>query len=178
MAEYPSTFMPYRHMEVDGVPHGYDRWKRYCVIRHPLERLWSVYKKTRDFPYREEYETSYTDRMRLSTLGHTFDSWLQQNNVLFTNPYVSGTRKGFNPYYLVNHCIPENRKSQHWYARPDLGTEIVEFEFLADFAESICVDLEHHNASAPDPMEPIDGNTRKIVRAYMPWDFEHYGEEA
>ena len=41
--KYPMSFRPYRHMEADGVPFGYDRWRRVGVFREPVARLWSVY---------------------------------------------------------------------------------------------------------------------------------------
>ena len=41
---YSKAHVLYRHMEADGVPHGYDRWRRVGVARNPLDRLWSLYK--------------------------------------------------------------------------------------------------------------------------------------
>ncbi|MBL3684559.1 hypothetical protein F2981_16960 [Sinorhizobium meliloti] len=42
--KYPRSTLIYRHMEADGVPAGYDRWRKVGVVRHPVERLWSLYK--------------------------------------------------------------------------------------------------------------------------------------
>jgi hypothetical protein len=41
---YQDAMPIYRHMEADGVPAGYDRWRRVGVCRHPVDRLWSLYK--------------------------------------------------------------------------------------------------------------------------------------
>ena len=41
--DYPQAFSPYRHMEADGVPAGYEHYQKFGVVRKPLARLWSVY---------------------------------------------------------------------------------------------------------------------------------------
>jgi len=44
LAKYPEAMMIYRHMEADGVPFGYDRWRKIGVVHNPIDRLCSLYK--------------------------------------------------------------------------------------------------------------------------------------
>ncbi len=55
--------------------------------------------------------------------------WLLHNEVVFTQP-LSITSARYNPGYAVMHMLPENRKSQFTYLRPDLGTQIFLFDDL------------------------------------------------
>lgn len=136
MAQYPQALPIYRHMEADGVPGGYDRWRRVGVVRHPVERLWSLYKFLRRFdgPYHE----AYIAEMRAS-VASPFCDWLVENQTVFTSPYDSAGLGRFWPKYSVRHPLPETRKSQFLYLRPDLGTEVWTYDDLPELWASLGV---------------------------------------
>ena len=73
--------MLYRHMEADGVPHGYDRWRKVGVVRNPVDRLWSLYKYLQRFglDWCAEHDETYTARMRAS-VEQPFEQWLIGND--------------------------------------------------------------------------------------------------
>jgi hypothetical protein len=154
-AAYPQAFQLYRHMEADGVPLGYDRWRRLGVVRHPLDRLWSLYRylKVMGSPEggdnaqrdgRGKWDPAYVERQRRSS-ALPFDEWIVGNETVFTSPYDSAGAR-FWPGFTVRHSLPENRKSQFIYLRPDLGTEVWCFDALASLADELGLNLERHHA--------------------------------
>jgi hypothetical protein len=168
LARYPKAFSPYRHMEADGVPHGYDRWRRIGVVRHPVERLWSLYKFLRDFGGR--YEPAYIAAMRAS-VGRPFSDWVLNNQVVFSNPYDSAGEGRFWPQYAVLHSLPENRKSQFVYLRPDLGTEVRQFSEVTSLAADLGVALPSINVTKPDPVPDLSPEATHFVARCFRWDF-------
>lgn len=168
---YPKSFMLYRHMEADGVPQGYDRWRRVGVVRNPVERLWSLYKflpsvtRYGDLPQAKLWEAAQHD----STRGKSFEEWLLTNETPF-----AGTG-GF-AYTECRHAMAENRKSARIYLRPDLGTQIIRYSDLSwqvgiyfgisDFA-SFCENLTSHG---PAPMLSVAA--REYVEDVFAWDLQ------
>jgi hypothetical protein len=123
---WPDAMQIYRHMEADGVPQGYDRWRRVGLVRRPLDRLWSLYKFCRDYENRTPDTPGYSERMRASA-DRPFDDWLLNNQTVFTSPFDETGSRYF-PRYTCRHPMPENRKSQWFYLRPDLGTEVYRYD--------------------------------------------------
>jgi len=150
--KYPRSFMLYRHMEADGVPQGYDRWPRLGVVRNPVARLWSLYKF---LPHVHRYgdgpiERAWEAAQHASVRGKTFEEWLLTNET----PFV-GT--GIFAITDCRHAMPENRKSQWVYLRPDLGTKIIKYPELArQIKVHLDVDLtdRRENASRCDVEMP------------------------
>lgn len=128
LAAYPLAFMPYRHMEADGVPFGYDRWRRIGVLRHPMSRLLSLFKYLQSFGDDHQahghFESYYRSRKE-SVEGKTFAQWVLTNELPFS-VHVDD-RGTVRPLFMQNHMMAENRKSQFYYLRPDLGVEIVPY---------------------------------------------------
>lgn len=169
LARYPKAFSPYRHMEADGVPHGYDRWRRIGVVRHPVERLWSLYKFLRDFGGR--YEPAYIASMRASVRA-PFSDWVMGNQVVFTQPYDSSGNGGFWPQYSVLHSLPENRKSQFIYLRPDLGTEVRQFSEVNALAVELDVALPAVNATPTEQMPELSPAAADYMARCFRWDYK------
>lgn len=169
---YPNAMLLYRHMEADGVPRGYDRWKKIGVIRHPLDRMWSLYKFLTDFkgPHNPEYIKS----MRKS-VDRPFDDWLLNNEVVFTSPYDSSGSGRYYPHFTVNHPLPENRKSQFHYLRPDLGTEIWRFDQLHNLSDHLGIKLKVTNNSAGGDAPVLGADARGYIDKVFEWDFNEYG---
>jgi hypothetical protein len=170
---YPQAMMIYRHMEADGVPHGYDRWSKVGVVRDPVDRLWSLYKYLKRFglDFCEEHDRAYTAKMRQSVEA-PFDQWLLNNETVFTSPYDSAGLGRFFPAYTVLHPLPENRKSQFVYLRPDLGTEVVPYSDIARLHTALDVTPPRLNGTAEEPVPPLSGEAEAYVRCWFRWDLE------
>jgi hypothetical protein len=173
LATYPRAMMIYRHMEADGVPAGYDHWRRLGVVRHPVDRLWSLYKFLQLFS--GDHDPAYIAAMRES-VARPFDDWLLHNETVFTSPYDSAGCGRFWPGYTVRHPLPENRKSQFLYLRPDLGTQVYPYEelrWVAGDLLGLSLDLRpRHNASGGDPPPALSAGAAAYVRRVFAWDFE------
>lgn len=74
----------------------------------------------------ESHDPYYIAEMRAS-VQMPFDEWIVDNKTVFTSPYDSAGHGRYWPHYSVRHPLPENRKSQFLYLRPDLGTLIFQF---------------------------------------------------
>lgn len=166
---YPKAMMIYRHMEACGIPKGYERWSKVGVIRHPLQRLFSLYKYLQDFD--GDYCPEYIERMNKSVKDIEFSDWIVNNEVQFTNPYSS---KKYYPEYSVNHYLPENKKSQHYYLRPDLGTEIFRFDCLGSLAKTLDIDLGSLNGSKRKPFPVISLLAHKHMANFFSWDYRYF----
>lgn len=123
LSTYPDAMLLYRHMEADGIPQGYDQWRRVGVIRPPLERLWSMYKYCSKFGNSRRFQSDHVSRIRAS-VERPFSEWITDNEVVLCTPHDRDGSSLGNPHFSVRHELPENRKSQFVYVRPDLGTEV------------------------------------------------------
>jgi len=168
---YPDAIQLYRHMEADGVPQGYDRWRKIGVVRQPIERLWSLYKYLQHFglAYCNEHNHVYTARQRAS-VARPFEDWLMHNEVPFTTPYDSEGRGRFYAAYCCRHPMPENRKSQFVYLRPDLGTEIYRYDRVAEFHAALEISTDRINASREEPPPPLSSEAQGYVGRWFAWD--------
>lgn len=167
-AAYPRSMLLYRHMEADGVPQGYDRWRKVGVVRHPTERLWSLYKFLQEFD--GQHDPAYIASMRAS-VRMPFSDWILNNQTPFTTPYDSADLGRFWPGYAVRHSLPENRKSQFMYLRPDLGTKVFPFANLAGFGDYLGVDLDRHNATVDYAVPILTPEAEAHMHRCFRWDF-------
>jgi hypothetical protein len=180
LTTYPKAMQLYRHMEADGVPYGYDRWKRVGVVREPIDRLWSLYRflkwmgAGRDADGNGKWEPAYIAKQRAS-VDRSFSDWLVQNNVVFTSPYDTATGGKFYPGFAVHHPLPETRKSQFIYLRPDLGTEAWPFERLAALHESLGIEAPRENHNEPAPMPELTAEAVEHMHRWFAWDLETTG---
>ena len=172
-ARYPQSFMLYRHMEADGIPQGYDRWPKIGVVRDPVDRLWSLYKYLQRFglDFCEEHDRTYTAKMRHS-VQCSFDDWLLHNELVFTSPYDSAGFGRFFPAYTVRHPLPENRKSQFIYLRPDLGTEIVPYPEIDRLYRALDVEPVRMNGTSDEPPPRLSAEAQSYMAQWFRWDFE------
>ncbi len=175
-AKYPRSYMLYRHMEADGVPQGYDRWLKVGVVRHPVDRLWSLYKFLRNGLNGEQAlrDPAWLDTMRRSS-QRSFDSWLLNNREVFTSPYDYSGGSKYWPNQTVLHPRPENLKSQYVYLRPDLGTKIIPYPRLHLLGALLGVDLiERHNQTEQRNELPLhlSHDAQSHVERVFAWDLE------
>lgn len=176
LATYPKAIMPYRHMEADGVPAGYDFWPKVGMVREPVARMWSLYKflqkmEIKDTPaqvLRTSRDADWTAAQRAS-VEKPFEHWLLNNQMPFSCPYVPGHEGKFLPQFTVKHAIPENRKSQYLYLRPDLGTEV--YNDLGDMEKRLGVKVELHANKTPESRPPaLSQNALDYVGRVFAWD--------
>lgn len=170
-AKYPRAVQLYRHMEADGVPAGYDRWRKVGVVRDPVERLWSLYKFLQNFG--GDHDPAYIEKMRRTVRSFSgFDEWLRLNDTPFTTPYDSTGRGRFFPEFSVRHPLPENRKSQFVYLRPDLGTTIISYRHKKIIEGVFCVSLdEETNVTPPIAPPRLSDAGMAYMREWFAWDF-------
>lgn len=162
LKRYPRSFLLYRHMEADGIPAGYDQWAKIGVVRDPIDRLWSLFKYLEHFGEKwgsGNFCPVYVQAMRDSVKGVSFSDWVLNNSAVFTDPYSSDLSGKFWPEYNVLHRLPENKKSQWIYLRPDLGTEVIPYTSLAEVERRLDVDLhsvprQNQTGSAPCIVTP------------------------
>jgi hypothetical protein len=174
---YPRSMLLYRHMEADGVPLGYDRWRRVGVVRDPLERLWSLYKYIQTMSGARDglgkWEPAYVAAQRAS-VAMPFERWVVENQTVFTSPYDSSGRGRFWPGFTVCHPLPETRKSQFLYLRPDLGTEVYRFTHLEQLASDLGIELgRHHETEGPSP--PLNSAVAEHIDRWFAWDLDAAG---
>ncbi len=173
LATYPEAFMLYRHMEADGVPQGYDRWRKVGVVRDPVDRLWSLYKYLKRFglDWCAEHDETYTASMRASVEA-PFERWLLTNELPFTTPYDSAGLGRFFPAYACRHPLPENRKSQFMYLRPDLGTIIWRYDAVHHLHELLRVTdaIGRQNGTSDSPAPPLSEEGLAYVDRWFAWD--------
>lgn len=172
---YPQSIMLYRHMEADGVPFGYDRWQKIGVVRHPLDRLWSLYKYLDRFglDWCQEHDEIYTAQMRAS-VQMPFEKWLINNDLPFTTPYDSAGLGRFFPAYACRHPLPENRKSQFVYLRPDLGTVVYRYDMLEVLFGHLDVDPPVLNATRDDKPPKLTSEAAAYVRRWFSWELSYF----
>lgn len=168
MRKFPNAFLPYRHAEADLVPEGYEAWRKIGFVRHPLARLWSLYKYCAILADHENIMPQLkdeVDRVANSVQGMQFEDWVRNNIELFLpkdSPY---------PLLYQRHCIPETRKSQEIYLRPDLGTIILRYQDLPEHMLSWGLDPAKKNgATPPVPCPKPSKALQKHMKKYFAWD--------
>lgn len=169
-SRYPGAITLYRHMEADGIPHGYDRWERVGIVRDPVERLWSLYKFCRDnLDGHGTHEWRETQRRGVD---RPFHEWVVGNETVFTSPYPTGRIGDFHAHYSTLHAMPETRKSQFITVRPDLGTRVVQFSRINDLIREWDMPPVMMNGSSPEPMPPeaFDPAVQDHIERFFSWD--------
>lgn len=168
---YPRSMLLYRHMEADGVPAGYDRWRRVGFVRHPMMRLWSLYG------YMSRWKEKYAEKFPAEAIridkqaSVPFEDWLLNNEQPWTTPadLIDGT--DYWPIMMKRDPSPENKRSQFSYLRPDLGTVIHKFEDISDVYKQYGMELELHENARPNREVPAFSNTAwDHVEKFCAWD--------
>lgn len=174
---YPKSFMIYRHMEADGVPMGYDRWQRLGVVRRPVDRLWSLYKFLRNFG--GDHDPAYIAKLRRS-VDRPFSDWIVNNDIPFSTPYDSTGQGRYWPQFTCRHPIPENRKSQAIYLRPDIGTVVFQYDQVERLYGWLGIPCEgrerRHETERSEPPE-LTPDARRYVQEWFAWDIQMGGGE-
>lgn len=168
---YPGALQVYRHMEADGIPLGYDHWRRVGVVRHPVDRLWSLYKFLKDFG--KNHDPAYGAAMR-SSVAMPFSDWIVNNRIPFTTPYDTAGLGRYWPQYTVRHALPENRKSQFVYLRPDLGTICYSYAIMNVLYGDLGLEppAVRENVTDGSDHPPLTAEAWDHIDRFFAWDLE------
>jgi hypothetical protein len=165
----PLSILLYRHAERDAIPPGFEAFKVFGFVRHPLARMWSLYKFLCQLDPEKSATWAQGQVMTLleSVQGKTFETWLLHNEELFL-PAMTG-----HPGLYQRHYMPETTKSQWHYLRPDLGTEILPFADLANWMQHLGIPATHLNKTTHRlAMPELTKNISKHLEAHMLWELE------
>ena len=167
-AIFPRSFLLYRHMEADGVPVGYESWRKVGFVRHPLSRLWSLYKycsSNESFQLLKKVIPDEVERVTKSVKGKTFEQWVLTNEETFL------PKAPTMPYLYQLHHEPETRKSLHEYLRPDLGTMVLKFQDIKKHFEGLGLNPQSVDAGTPQlPLPKMTPALRKHFKKYFEWE--------
>lgn len=162
----PTSFMLYRHAEAEAIPPGYESYQVFGFVRHPLARMWSLYKFLCGLDPLASAAWAREEVMRLleSVQNTTFEDWLLYNR----EPFLP-TGTGHPGLYQV-YTGSETERSQWSYLRPDTGTTVIPFQFLASWMEDHQLPPLHLNASARRPIPPVSDKVELHIAAHMGWE--------
>jgi len=130
LAKYDRAFMLYRHMEAEGVPRGYDRWRKVGVVRHPVDRIYSLYlflKGKHLYQQDLNVDPRQLEWIRRS-VDCSFEDYLLYNETMYPTGHICQQSMLFSPIRTVALGIAYNRVSQFQFLRPDLGTYTYGYE--------------------------------------------------
>lgn len=166
MKAHPNAFLLYRHGEASLVPPGYENWRTVGFVRHPLARLWSLFKYCSIVGSIAEEGVAQAlkaeiEVIRASVEGKSFEDWILTNNV----PLIPADTRI--PFLHQAEHIPENKRSQAQYLRPDLGTAILKFQDLRTHMAAWGLNPETHSNASPHPEVP------KVTRKVQRWLKKH-----
>jgi hypothetical protein len=109
-----------------------------------------------------------------ASVQRPFYDWVLHNQTVFTCPYDTAGGARFFPGYTVRHSLPETRKSQFVYLRPDLGTRIYRYhDQLAQLEERLDIKLQRWSnttvLSSPPQSTPA---VRDHIERWFAWDLK------
>lgn len=167
--QYPQAFMLYRHAERTAIPPGYEGYRVMGFVRHPLARMWSLYK----FLCCLDPATSarWVQNELVEAVEHVqkfkgFEDWMVNNQRLFL-PANTG-----HPGLYQKHYIPENWKSQGLYLAPELGTEVLFFPDLAKWFDAWGLPPMRVNETQNSVPPRIGREASEHLEQWMRWEIE------
>lgn len=168
--QYPLSFMLYRHAERGALPPGYERYRVAGFVRHPVARMWSLYKFLCCLDP-AKLSGHWAQEEVLATVENVqtfkgFEDWLCNNQRLFL-PEGTG-----NPQLYQSAYMPETRKSQAIYLRPDLGTEILHFPDYAGWQAHMGLPPLRNNGTRKDKPPVIGREAQEHIEHFMSWENE------
>lgn len=173
MKAYPKTFSPYRHMERDGIPKGYDRWQIVGIIRHPFDRLASLYRYMRRYQGNGTTASDVWIAQMCKDADRPFAEWLLESKEMFTDPFDQKGR--YFPKYEVMHKAPITRRSQRLWHRPDLGpVDLLKMENPEAIEDRLKIRLPHLNAAQDTNPVSRTSAIDDFLAQHHGWDLAQY----
>lgn len=176
MCRYPDAMMLYRHMEAGGAPLGYDKWDIVGVVRHPLERLWSLYKYTKlnvKKPTRYKIHPSIMENLKRS-VSMSFNDYLMYNTFKYPVPDVCIVSNEPEPFRKTIYHRAENELSQKSYFDTGLrcnNTTLYHYETdLPKLAEDLDILMEHENKTSDVPMPTLSEAAINYAKQTFDWE--------
>jgi hypothetical protein len=97
------------------------------------------------------------------------------NETLFCEPHRPKEGRYY-PGFSVRHALPENRKSQFLYLRPDMGTKIFRYEDqLPELVSLLGISLGRTNQTHDAPPPPLRPSALDDFLEVFRWDLA-YGQ--
>lgn len=172
LAKYPRAMMLYRHMEASMIPFGYENWAKVGVVRHPAQRIWSLYNYMKKVST-ADYINPYYRAQLVKATSVDFDTFITENLFLFPIPMNDASTLVYDPFRCCTNQFSENRKSQHWWLRPNLGTQVYRYESGLDMlACHLGIKLGHENASDKEPMPPLSVKAQEWFHTVNRWELD------
>jgi len=174
---YPRTRRLYRHMERDGLPGTYAGWTIACTIRHPLTRLHSLWRYMRRQKPEDHSDKDWARRVARDARRPFRDWVLESRDPFNTSPPGATANPGF---YDIRHSTPITRKSQHVWARPDLGpVRLIRLERPEDISAVLGVtpDAGFSNTAPGPSLAPLCSELHRHLITHFSWDLSHYTED-
>ena len=103
-----------------------------------------------------------------------FSDWLINNEMPFTDPYSNGNSSDYFPLFSVRHMLPENRKSQWMYLRPDLGTEVFVFDRLTEIEDRLDITLPVSHETERSRMPVLSTEAWEHMERVFGWDYSEW----
>jgi hypothetical protein len=153
--KYEQAYLHYYHIEASGAPEDLVDWSMVGVVRHPLERLLTIYRGL----------------LQLGERFPPFEEWLLTNDTVF-GPDIR-------PISYMKYQIPETRKSQKYYLEPERGTEIFKFTQQPFLYARLGIDIpperewNNHNTQKL-PLPELSQAGRDHMSEYFSWDMEQF----
>ena len=174
--KYPESTLIHRHMEADNVPKPFKNWDKIGIFREPIDRLWSLYNFLFDFrtPSTIGWE-HHIKALKNSVRDKSFNEWIVTNDYPFTQPVdIKGNTSIL---YSVKHLLPENKKSQFLYLRPDLGTKIIHYDEIFKLEKILGITMPKLNqTNYLKNKESLSEDTIKHLEKYLIWDMNYQKE--
>jgi hypothetical protein len=161
-SQYQKAFLLFRHMEADGIPQQYQTWENIAILRHPLERLWSLY----NFIKQHQPTTPYWMENKRS-VQRPFEEWLLNNDLPFSR-IESGDQRDL--FYSSVHHIPETRKSTVWYC--NTATIVHQYSELSSLFRTLCLEPCHLNDVVKDFPPQLSSAGQSHLEKYFDWDLQ------
>lgn len=175
LEKHPKSFMLYRHMEANHIPIGYDSWRKIGIVRHPVDRLWSLfnYCKGINIGRNKKHNPEWREDNLVKPYTE-FTTWLLHNEKVFSNSYFSNT---ISAQYATSVMLPETKKSQWHTLRPDLGTQVYTFDQRNAVANILGIELDvRHNASDSGRPPELCLAEKEHIDKYFEWDLSFFEE--
>ena len=173
---FPLATNPHRHMERVGIPDEFKNYEIVGIVRHPYERLYSLWKYMRylklDVAHSENHQR-WADRIRKDA-DRPFEEWLLNSDDPFADMGGPGMTCD-SEYYRTANPYSAAKKSQFDYLRPDLGPVTVlklEEGLIGDF---FGVTLPTLNRSrVMHHARPTSDTIYHFLRQHHSWDLSLY----
>lgn len=157
---YQDAYSPHDHMEMIGAPAGFiDCYHQVVMVRHPVDRLYSMYQYMRT--YESNNNPEWIDSVRKDS-DRSFSDWLLSSKHLFVTNNIGRP----NPRYGQLKSTPAVQKSAvSGYGDPTRGftRTYLKLENVSKIEDTFDIKLPHFNVTNPDRGYTISADAASLV---------------